>query len=550
MIDPEEVKNFPESPGVYIFKSKGKPIYIGKAKNIKKRLMQHLSGRNEKSSMVVQEADSVDFIQTKNEREALILEANLIYESKPKYNVLLKSTEVYPYIRISDDEFPYVEIVRRRRGKGEFYGPFTNVKFTRGLLEILQRIYGFRTCKKNLKRVKRPCMDYHMGLCLGPCTGKISVEEYSASIDGLRRFLEGDVETVMNRLREMMEHHAEMLDFENAARYRDILMSMEKLMERQGVVLKESKNLDVVVGREGLFVVLRIRGGFLMGKLVYEMGSNLSEFLEHFYTRESEPPDRIVVEEEVELALGSEISPPVDDVESYLLDLARDNLENELRLLGIKKESLKRLAEFAGLEGVPRRIEGVDVSHLMGRGTVASVVVFIDGKPKKDEYRRYRLRDGRIDDYRAIKELVMRRYSKHEVPDILFVDGGMGQVKAAVHGLKKIGKKTVVLGLAKSEERVVRTDGEYRLPHDSPIVRALVAVRDEAHRFAISGNRKIREKESLKSILDEIEGIGPVRKRRILERYKTIEELREAPLDELSRVVGSRKVAERISKLV
>ncbi len=551
MLDAKSVENFPESPGVYIFKSNDVPIYIGKAKNLRKRLLQHFSAKGGKSPYIIQEADSIDFIQTKNEREALILEANLIYEKKPKYNVLLKSTGVYPYIRVSADRFPYVEVVRRKRGDGEFYGPFTSVKFAKEILGILQRIYRFRTCRKDLRKVKRPCMDYHMGLCMGPCTGKVSEEEYSTAIDGLRRFLEGDIDFVVRKLESMMKHHAEMLDFENAARYRDILSNMERVMENQGVVLKESRNLDVVVGNEGVFVVLRIRGGYLMGKLVYEMyGADVGEFIEHFYTRESDLPERVIVEREVTSPLKISISRPSDDIEEYLLNLARDNLENELRLIGIRRENLKRLAEFANLRDIPRRIEGIDISHLMGKGTIASVVVFIDGKPAKSEYRRYRLKDGRIDDYRAIKEVVMRRYSKHPVPDILFVDGGIGQVKAAVHGLKKAGKMTTVLGLAKSEERVVKPDREYRLPPESPVVRALVAVRDEAHRFALSGNRRVREKESLRSILDSIEGVGPVRKKRLLKKYGSIDEIRKASVEELTRIVGSRKVAERISKLV
>ena len=500
--------------------------------------------------MIVEEADSLDFIITTSEKEALILEANLIYKYKPKYNVLLKGTEVYPYVRISDDEFPYVEIVRRKRGKGEFFGPFTNVKFLRNLLEILQWYFKIRTCQKDLSKIKRACMDYHIGLCSGPCVGAVSKEEYERSLEGLRGFLKGNVEEFKGYLKERMEHHAKMLDFENAAKYRDVLNNLESLLEKQGVVLNEDLNLDVVVGRDDLFVVLRIRGGVLMGKLVYEMrGGNLREFVEHFYTVEAEMPETIIVEEDLETLLDVEIRLPKDDIEDHLLKMALENLEMELRMIGIRKDQLRRLAEFLGLDKI-ERIEGIDISHLMGRGTVASVVVFVGGKPSKEDYRRYRLSDGKIDDYKAIHEVVKRRYSKHPVPDLLLIDGGIGQVRSAISALKRIKKETKVVGIAKSQERIVTESGEFVLPLDSPVLRALVSVRDEAHRFANEYGRKVREKETLKSILESIKGIGPVRKRKLIEHFKTIEDLKKASVEEIAKVVGSKKLAEEISKLV
>ena len=451
---------------------------------------------------------------------------------------------------ISGGPFPYVEIVRRKKDGKEIYGPFTSVKFVRELLDILQTLLKFRTCKKKLERIKRPCMDYYIGRCVGPCIpGNVSEKEYERILDQLRDFLKGNVEKVINAIKQKMEHHARMLDFENAARYRDVLLRMEKMLQRQGVELKESRNFDVVVGEDGLFVVLRIRGGYLLGKLVYEMdGADLKDFVEHFYIRVSDPPERVVSTEEFETAADVVVVKPRDEDESYILNMALENLEVELRMKGLRREQLKRLAEFAGLKEVPKRIEGIDISHLRGKGTVASLVVFVDGLPQKDEYRRYRINLSKPDDYRAIKEVVMRRYKKHPLPDVLFVDGGIGQVKAAIHGLKKIGKEreTVVLGLAKSEERVVRADGEYKLPLDSPVVRALVAVRDEAHRFAIEGNRRIRSKESLRSFLQSIKGVGPVRRRKILERFASMEDLMKASEDEIAVVVGSRSIAKRI----
>jgi len=544
------IENFPEDPGVYIFKKDGKPIYIGKAKNIKKRLIQHFQARFSKSMFIINEADSVEFIQTATEKEALILEANMVFKQKPKYNVQLKGTEVYPYVSISKGPFPYVEIVRRKRDGKEIYGPFTSVKFLRELLDILQSILKFRTCKKRLERIKRPCMDYFIGRCIGPCIkGKVTEKEYEEILNELRDFFKGNINKFLEKIKEKMEHHANMLDFENAARYRDVLLKMKDMLEKQGVELSEERSFDVVVGRDGMFVVLKIRGGYLLGKLSYEMeGATLRDFIEHFYARVSERPNLVISTKKVDNLLDIPVREPQDEEEKHLVDISLKNLENELRLKGLRMEQLKRLAEFAGLKDIPKRIEGIDISHLQGRGTVASLVVFIDGKPSKEEYRRYRINLKKPDDYRSIKEVVMRRYKKHDLPDILFIDGGIGQVKAAYHGLKKIGRErdTVILGLAKSEERIVSLRGEYQLPLTSPVVRALVAVRDEAHRFAVEGNRRIRRREGLRSVLQSVKGIGPVRRKRLLERFSSIDEIRITSFEELSKILGSKKVAEKL----
>ena len=546
----EIIKNFPEDPGVYIFKKNEKPVYIGKAKNIKKRLLQHFQARFSKSMFIINEADSVEFIQTSTEKEALILEANMVFKQKPKYNIQLKGTEVYPYVSISKGPFPYVEIVRRKRDGKEIYGPFTSVKFLRELLDILQSILKFRTCKKKLERIKRPCMDYFIGRCVGPCIeGNVTEEEYEEILNELRDFFKGNINKFLDKIKERMEHHAKMLDFENAARYRDVLLKMKDMLERQGVELSKERSFDVVVGRDGMFVVLKIRGGYLLGKLSYEMkGADLRDFIEHFYVRVSERPDLVISTEKVDNLLDIPVRKPQDEEERHLVDISLKNLENELRLKGLRMEQLKRLAEFAGLKDIPKRIEGIDISHLQGRGTVASLVVFIDGKPSKEDYRRYRINLKKPDDYRSIKEVVMRRYKKHDLPDILFIDGGVGQVKAAYHGLKKLGKEkeTVILGLAKSEERIVTLKGEYVLPLTSPVVRALVTVRDEAHRFAVEGNRRIRRREGLRSVLESVKGIGPVRRKKLLERFSSIEEIKIASFEELSKLLGSKKIAEKL----
>ncbi|MFN3692306.1 MAG: GIY-YIG nuclease family protein, partial [Fervidobacterium sp.] len=255
MIDYSAIDNIPHKSGVYIFKKNNEFIYIGKAKDLKKRLTAHLKAKEGKSTLIVQEADNIEIIILENEKEALILEANMIFQYKPKYNAMLKDTQVYPYIRISNDEIPYVEIVRNRNNKGFFYGPFTNVHFTRQLFEVLRKVYKFRICKKDLTKIIKPCMDYHLGLCSGVCVGFELREDYLTRIEELKEVLSGKFGNVVEFVKNKMEQHAKLLDFENAAKYRDILLNFNKIMENQGVVLPKDVNLDVIVGKHKTFVI-------------------------------------------------------------------------------------------------------------------------------------------------------------------------------------------------------------------------------------------------------------------------------------------------------
>ena len=547
------IKIAPEDPGVYIFKKDDKAIYVGKAKNLKKRLTSYLKGHG-KASYIMEEANWLDFIVLRNEREALLLEAELIKKEQPKYNVRLKETEYYPYIRISDDEIPYVEVVRNKVGGGRYYGPYTSVSFVRNLLDILQRLYGFRTCKKNLKRVKRPCFEYHLRRCVAPCIG--NVEEHRMAIESLERFLKGETENVLEEIRKKMEHHSSMLDFENAIRYRDILLRFEDILSSQGVILKEPRNLDVITHDDWLFVVLRIRNGFLLGKLVFEMSEGtVDDFVRDFYLiKEREFPQVIItddVPEENYSSFGVEyFGGPRDEVEEDLLQRARENLLKERETRGIRKESLKQLKEILGLPSFPRRIDGIDIAHSQGKFTVGSVVVFQDGIPDKRSYRHYKLDLKNPDDYKSVYTIVRRRYEKHELPDLLFVDGGKGQVMAALKALRILKKECPVVGLAKSEERIVTEKFELKLPLSHPALRALVTVRDEAHRFANLFHKRIREKESLSSLLDDIPGIGKKRKRELMKKFGTLDKVRKASVEELIEVVKSRKIAEEILRRV
>ncbi|PLV59019.1 excinuclease ABC subunit UvrC [Thermotoga sp. KOL6] len=546
-----KIRLAPSEPGVYLFKKENVPIYIGKAKNLSARLKSYLTPSTEKVRNIVEESDDLEMIVVASEKEAFLLEANLIRKHKPKYNVRLKDTEFYPYIRISNDRIPYVEIVKRKLKDGLYFGPYTNTRFVKELLEVLQKIFGFRTCRSDLKRIKRPCFLYHLGQCVGPCIGNLG--EHDKAIHKLKEFLSGRIREVLDYLQRKMETHAKMLDFENATKYRDLLFNLSNVLESQGVTFSENINCDVVVHDHDLFVVLRIREGYLMGKVSFEMeGGGIEDFIREYYVfGRGDIPESLIVEENLNgmdyTSLGFHyVGKPRSQIEEELLIKAKKNLENDLSLRGLKREALKELMKLINMEDFPYRIEGIDISHLQGKYTVASLVVFEDGFPKKNDYRRYRLNLDHPNDYEAIRKVVKRRYSKYPLPNLIFVDGGKGQVKAVLDALKDLKKDCPVVGLAKKEEIVVVKEKELALPLDHPALRLLVQIRDETHRFAVGYHRKRREKDSLKSILDEIPGLGPVRKKKLLEHFGSVENVRNASVEEIARVIGSNVIAKRI----
>ena len=556
MLREDIIESIPHKPGVYTFKNSGIPIYIGKAKDLKKRLTSHIKAKEGKSKLIVEEADDLEVILLNNEKEALILEANMIFRYKPKYNALLKDTQVYPYIRISSDDIPYLEIVRARKDDGEFFGPFTNVYFTRQLFEVLRKVYRFRTCHKDLnnpRNNKKPCMDYHLGLCSGICVAEESKEEYLLRIEELRRALSGDFSAVINFVQERMEQHARLLDFENAIKYRDIFVNFNKVMESQGVVLPSSFNMDVIVEKSNTYLVFKVRSGYLLSKLVYEFEGDFEEFVELFYSNalgsRNDLPNMIIVEKSsgmrsLSKLIGVEIREPSSEEEKQLLDKAIDNLNYEIGLILSNRNVLKQMKELLGLSRIPTRIEGMDISHTYGKNTVASLIVFENGEVKKAEYRRYKLGDI-LDDFESIRMVIRKRYTKHELPDLLFVDGGFGQVNAAYQALSEIGKECEVVGLAKEEEIIVTKAGEVKLSYDHPVLRLLVRLRDETHRVANSFQKVLSTKRSLRSVLDEIKGIGPKRKKLLLEHYNSVEQIRNVSRKEIEQLIG-KKAAERL----
>ena len=546
MLDKSIIEKISNKPGVYLFKKENEYIYIGKAKNLKKRLSTHFTLKEEKSKLIINEADTLETIVVTNEKEALLLEATLINKYLPKYNVMLKGNEFYPYIRISNDKFPYVEVVRNKRKNGIYFGPYTNIRYTKVLVEILQKILKFRTCKKEISKIKKPCMYHYLNVCSAPCIGNINEELYKKNISKLLSILKGDFDFVRNFIKEKMEHHARMLDFENAIKYRDLLFSFENLLNSQGVILNDKRNIDYIEFSNDLFIILRVRGGALVSKLVYEANLSFEEFLYHFYYGiSSEFPEKIIISHNITIDFDIPISQPLDENDEKLLNIAKENLEEKLFEKTITLESLKKLKQYLNLKKIPRLIEGTDISHRRGKYTVASLVVFENGKPITNLYRKYKL-GNILNDYESIKLLIKKRYTKHKLPDLFFVDGGLGQVNAAIEAFKELGLNfTNVVGIAKQNEIIVTKDKTLTLPLNNPVLRALIKIRDETHRVANTFSGKLKLKNYKTKILDEIPGIGPKRKKLLLKTYGSINNIKNAPLEELEKLIG-KKLAKRL----
>ncbi len=569
LIDKSVLQDIPKKPGVYIFKDiEGTPIYIGKAKNLKSRVSSYFNRSNyignEKIPMMLEEAVNLDYIVTSNENQAFILEANLIYVHKPKYNIMLKDTRVYPYILVTEEKFPKIKYVRvKKEEKGKYFGPYSDVKFVKDVIEVLQSVYKVRSCNRNLERKSKPCFLYHLGKCYGPCYTDVDEKVYNESVEKVLDFLSGNISEVENYLKKMMVEYAELKNFEKAAQMRDTLYKLESLFEEIAVEYKNGANIDIIMYEPPVYIVLIVRKGYLISKLSFTLDGKLEDFLYQYYIiRNNEPPTVILtmyeenVNQDVINYLSERGLKRIEKIgtNSKLYEIALKNLNEEVKRQSDLSSSLKLAKEILSLKKIPCVIEGIDVSHLQGLYTVASVVCFEDGKPKKDNYRKYRLDNIKApDDYESIKTVIKRRYSNHPLPDLLFIDGGKGQVNSAVEALEDIGyslKDVDVVGIAKEDERIV-FPGEIpdlHLPLDHPVLRLLIYVRDETHRFAIGFNRSLRTKRYEKTRLDQIPGVGPKRKKALIKHFGGINKIREASTEEIAEVVKSQKIAQRIKE--
>ncbi|MDQ7039161.1 MAG: excinuclease ABC subunit UvrC [Aquificota bacterium] len=531
----DKVLSAPERCGVYIFKGKKKPVYIGKAKNIKRRLLQHLklAETDPKESAIVREAVDLEWIVTRNEFEALVLEIDLIQTHRPRFNVMHKHGGGYPLILITADRFPTVKVVRRSEAEGgEVFGPFLQAGKARKVKRLIHRVFKLRTCDPMPKR-SEPCMDYHLGLCSGPCAGLISEEDYRLSVEGAKALLSGEVSEILPKLYSRIEELSREMLFEKCAQIRDQIVALENIAKGQavsGLPFREADLFYRIGGRVGLFL---IRSGRVVSKEVFDLGSedDLEEFLIGYYYH-NRIPELVIgnfpVSDEVKRWLRERAGREVGfsrDIPEELRELAEENLKEGLT---VPEE------DFRSVLGVepPEVIEGFDVSHFQGEGYVGSCVVWEEGRMNRRRYRRYRIKTlSGIDDYGALREVLERRARRlkkgeERTPDIWLIDGGKGQLGVGVSVKKTYNLPLKVFALAKEEEILFTEDGrEIRLKDHPALYRVFGLIRDEAHRFALSYSRKLRGKKVMEEVLSKVKGVGEVRKRIIYRNFETLYDL-------------------------
>lgn len=587
----EKLKSLPDKPGVYLMLSKsGEIIYVGKANSLKNRVRSYFREGNApiKVLAMVQHINDIDYIVTDTEVEALILECNLIKKHRPKYNVVLKDDKTYPYIKITlNDPFPKIVVTRRVKKDGaKYFGPYTSSGSMNETIKLLRRLFPLRTCN-NLNMQSRPCLNYHIKRCLAPCAGKISSKDYKEMIDEIILFLEGKQERVIKNLRDKMEKAAENLEFEKAAELRDQIKAVEKVLEKQKIVNATEEDQDVVAFARGqnevCVQVFFIRNGKVVGREHYFLDGtdNLSRkevmtiFIKQYYSRVADIPQKILLQEPVEdRELIEEwlrekrkgrvtIQIPQLGEKLKLVEMVAKNallLLEEAQLFRKKKtlageEALLDLKNHLGLPSIPIRIECYDISNIQGTSTVGSMVVFEKAKPKSDQYRRFKITTvSGPDDFAALREMIYRRFKRGAassgLPDLVLIDGGKGQLSSAREAMKLLGFGDIpTFGLAEGEE-LLFTEGKrepIRLLDNSESLYLIQRIRDEAHRFAIMYHRQLRNKESFRSILDEIPGVGPKRKKALLLKFGSIENIKAATLEEIEQVDGmNKKVAKQV----
>lgn len=580
---PEALPPLPETPGVYLWKRGEEVLYVGKAKNLKARVRSYFHAEG-KARRIAEEATDLELIATRDEVEALLLEANLIKAHRPPFNVLLKDDKHYPFLKLTQEPFPTLLVVRRVEPDGaKYFGPFPEAGALRRIKALIDRLFPLR---KNsgypMRRRRHPCLNYSMGRCLAPCAGLADLEAYQEVVRQVEAVLEGRVEWVLKALEAKMREAARALHFERAAEIRDQMEALKAFFSTsQQAFDPELGDLDFLgFARAGALAVVQlyqVRSGRILGRIsrVVEKEEASDEeilwaFLRGHYLEASPLPPLVLLPfpmeegEALEALLRQragrkvEVRVPQRGEKKRLLELAEKNarlaLETELKALEKRGDhpALKALQEVLGLAQRPFRIEGYDISHLQGQARVASLVVFEGGRPKKAEYRRMRLRAGN-DDYEALEEAVYRRFTgslkEMPLPDLLLIDGGLGQVRAARKGLERAGLDLPLVGLAKREEALVLEDGRtLHLPLTHPALALLIHIRDEAHQNGLRYHQKKREEAAFR-FLEGIPGLGPTRKKLLLERYGGLSALREAPLEELARLPGMNlKVARAVKE--
>lgn len=573
----------PDKPGVYLMKDiNGKIIYVGKAKNIKKRVSSYFSGKKEpKTTLLVNSISSIETIITAGEQEALLLENNLIKKNNPKYNICLKDGKTYPMLCITAEKWPQILKTRRMTNNGsKYFGPFTDARMLDITLELIRKIYPIRRCRGKLKQREFPCLYYHLGQCSGPCINKISESDYKVMIKQIENLITGAATNLKTSLLKQMEEASRLMKFEEAGGYRDALVSLEKIQQKQDIIDFNPEIRDyisyVIEANDAVFSVFQMREGKITGRDLIPLSpvineeEALSQFLYQYYDQYHSPPERVILEAEIDLKPISDLLSskekklitfcvPTTAREKSILNMAKENCRHELyrkqRKEG-KGPAMDELQKVLKLAQRPVRIEGFDIAQLHGKHTVASLITFKNGKPENSGYRTFNIRsvEGKIDDYEAIREAVARRYSrlkneKKPLPHLIVIDGGPGQVSAANEILQALEISIPLVGLAKREEEVF-INGKANpliLAPGSEALRLLQAVRDETHRLATTHSRKKRLKGLTFSGLESIQGVGPVTSKKLMIKYGSLQSIGEKSVEELTKENGiSLNLATRI----
>ena len=591
----EQLKKLPGEPGVYLMKDEDdKIIYVGKAISLKNRVRQYFQSSKNHSSKVksmVKNINSFEYIITDSELEALILECNLIKKYRPKYNVLLRDDKTYPYIKVTvNEDFPRVLKVRRvLKDKAKYFGPYTNVEAVNDTLDVIRNIYPIRTCNVDIERAiknnMRPCLNLHIKRCVGPCTGNVSKEEYNKMIEEILLFLSGKEEILIEILKEKMNKCSMEFNFEEAAIYRDKIMNLQEMMQKQKIdVSTDDINQDIIAmaynDEEACVQSFFIRHGKIVGREHFILEGTkdsskeaiLGSFVKQFYMKaeyipkeiiiESEIEDQVVLEEWLSNIKGQKVSirvPQKGDKKSLISMVKKNAMEYLEKFSNLNKRKYERsegalieLAEVLGLQEPPRRIESYDISNIQGVDSIGVMVVFTNGLKDKKEYRRYKIKtvEG-PNDYDSMAEILDRRLQKGDFADLILLDGGKGQVSAVQKVFDKYGIDIPLWGMYKDDKHrtkgLICASNDIELDKTSNLYRFVASIQEEVHNYAISYHRSLRNKSLTKSSLDDIPGVGEKRKKALLSNFKSIEDIKNASVEELSKVEGLNKsVAENI----
>ena len=568
----EELSLVPHLPGCYLMRNKDNiVIYVGKSKNLKNRLSSYFQREHiGKTMMLVREIDHFEYIVTNTEMESLLLEINLIKKYNPKYNILYRDDKSYPYIELTSDKVPTLRIIRRinvKKVKNNLFGPYPNVGAAKKVVEILNRIYPLRKCKTY---EKRECLYYHIGQCLGYCTHDIEESRIKEMKSEIISFLNGNTKVLTDRITNKMREYSDKMEYEKALEYKELLDYINITTEKQKVDLDSSVNIDVAsyYAKDNYISIqiLFIRGGKLLDRnrnifpMIDTEEEEFSKYLSDFYSRNITIPKEVLVPDKIDKEVFEEVFnikfvTPIKGEKKRILDLAYDNarIYYEEQMTYIKRDedkitnALEELKDKLKLDSVDR-IELFDNSNLFGTFNVSGMVVFVMGKPSKNDYRKFKITNDKNDDYGTMREVIYRRYFRLlkdglEKPNLVIVDGGLGQINVAREVIRELGLDIPVCGLKKDDKHATNVllgfDPVVEIPIDkrSDLFLLLTKMQTEVHNFTISYHKQIRSKGALSTVLDNIEGIGEVRKKRLLKKYKTISKMKEASLEELEEIL-------------